>query len=700
VWLGRAVGSGNWAESLIEFVDFAKASGNPNALVNLSLDLTQVDADGSITTRYEFTPREREALEYARQNHVLAVVAAGNDGDVMSVLGQASQEFDNIITAGAANGVNRADYSSFGYGLDIVAEGGSIAEPVLSTVGDDVGTIAGTSVATAQVTGAASLLWEANPGLNYRQVIEALTSSATDLNVAGWDSETGAGLLNADAAVETARAMVPVVYTPAAFLTPTTWDGEGLVTPEERAASDEFNGQYYDWVPYTIVSGDSLSQIALDTMGDSSEAAYNFIAQHNGIADPNLIYAGQVIEIPTEGVAQTASSNYTPTGGTTGSTDGWELYTVQEGDSLSAIAQARTGSASDYQLIVNYPQNDIPNPDLIYPGQQIWVPKAGTASSPGSTILSVAQQYGLGSATSGLINYSGSVSYQLFEKGSVVSSQYGTFPLYGGIRQTYLSAGGLNGALGAPTSAEMGLGNGVIKQTFENGYIIWNGSTATAYYNGQGTPITDSPVNISSANNGGSLPTSTQEANAFFKLQYWNSTYNPDGPNFSSNCGPASLAMVIETLGLEPSGISTETSIDHARYLMFGYSNGTSQGVLILDNDSAYTNFEDVKNGIINSGGTPEQLTGWNNLDQCLGAGKPVISYGYYGSAWRNQFPSWAMTGTGETSHWNAILGKTAGGKYIVADPMYRGGTVEMSREQLSVYTYNGYPNFIAFARN
>nr|WP_236117319.1 S8/S53 family peptidase [Hassalia byssoidea] len=76
VWVGRAIGSGKWAESLREFVDEFKTSGQPNGLVNLSLDLTQQNPDGTITTRYEFTPQEREALEYARQNHVLIVAAA------------------------------------------------------------------------------------------------------------------------------------------------------------------------------------------------------------------------------------------------------------------------------------------------------------------------------------------------------------------------------------------------------------------------------------------------------------------------------------------------------------------------------------------------------------------------------------------------------------------------------------------------
>ena len=103
LWVGRAIGSGQWAESLVEFVNAAVESNQPNAVVNLSLDLTQINPDGSVTTRYEFTPEERAAIEYARQHNVLLVVAAGNDGGVMSVLGQSSQEFDNIITVGAGS---------------------------------------------------------------------------------------------------------------------------------------------------------------------------------------------------------------------------------------------------------------------------------------------------------------------------------------------------------------------------------------------------------------------------------------------------------------------------------------------------------------------------------------------------------------------------------------------------------------------
>jgi Subtilase family/Domain of unknown function (DUF4114)/MICOS complex subunit MIC19/MIC25 len=137
IWLGRAIGSGKWAESLREFVDTAQASGQPNAVVNLSFDLTQTNPDGTVTTRYELTPEERTALEYARQNGVLVVVAAGNNGGTMSALGQASQEFDNLITVGSVdNRGQRTDYSNFGYGLDLVARGGTPDEQILSTIGE------------------------------------------------------------------------------------------------------------------------------------------------------------------------------------------------------------------------------------------------------------------------------------------------------------------------------------------------------------------------------------------------------------------------------------------------------------------------------------------------------------------------------------------------------------------------------------
>lgn len=195
------------------------------------------------------------------------------------------------------------------------------------------------------------------------------------------------------------------------------------------------------------------------------------------------------------------------------------------------------------------------------------------------------------------------------------------------------------------------------------------------------------------------LPSTIDQANSFFKLQYYDVTYNSTSPNnnpniiggnksFTNNCGPTSLAMVMNTLGLEPKNVSVETSIDHARYLMYGKPGNASerQGIKVVDEDWRTTNWKQLDAGIRNAGGTSEEVRSWAILDQNINLGKPMILYGQYDSVWRNQFPNRNLTSNTNAAHFIALLGKTGSGKYIVADPLYRGGTVEMTKAQLTVF--------------
>lgn len=93
---------------------------------------------------------------------------------------------------------------------------------------------------------------------------------------------------------------------------------------------------------YTVKSGDTLSAIA-SKYGTTVQK----LVELNGIANPNLIYAGQVIKIT--GDADVSNSVY---------------YKVQSGDTLSAIA-SKYGTT--YQAIAKL--NGISNPNLIYAGQ-------------------------------------------------------------------------------------------------------------------------------------------------------------------------------------------------------------------------------------------------------------------------------------------------------------------------------------------
>ena len=76
---------------------------------------------------------------------------------------------------------------------------------------------------------------------------------------------------------------------------------------------------------------------------------YQNLAAINGIADPNKIYAGQVIKV---------------TG--TASNGGAQYYTIKSGDTLSGIA-AKYGTT--YQNLAA--MNGIADPNKIYAGQTI-----------------------------------------------------------------------------------------------------------------------------------------------------------------------------------------------------------------------------------------------------------------------------------------------------------------------------------------
>jgi hypothetical protein len=448
IWLGRATGSGSWADSLIEFVDFAKQTMQPHSVINLSFDLVQVNPDGSLTTRYELTPREWKALAYARQHGVLVVVASGNGGGVMSALGQSSQMFDNIITVGSTDGLNRVGYSNYGNGLTVMAPGGTIEHPILSTVDNGLGTLAGTSVSTAFVTGAISQIWTANPNLNYRQIIAVLENSSSDLNTLGWDTETGFGLLNLEKALELAKTTTGQAYQPETFLLPTTWGGDGDVLPLERATN--FSGTINDKNAVilnkglNIRSGPGFSKFpqVKDKNGKEQKISPNSSIEFD------LEVQGELVIDPNK-KEERSSTWYRLADGR-----GW----------VSALYVGNVIQISDQP-----PESKSSIPQPFYPA---WIQNQVVLKNP----------------TSGVNQYSDDTSFMYFEGGSIVNSPLGTFPLYGAIRQEYLRTGGLAGWLGQPKSGEIGQGNGVINQYFANGYIVWNGSKAISYRNGENSP--------------------------------------------------------------------------------------------------------------------------------------------------------------------------------------------------------------------
>ncbi len=105
---------------------------------------------------------------------------------------------------------------------------------------------------------------------------------------------------------------------------------------------------------YTVQSGDTLSGIA-----SQFGTTYQKIAADNGIADPNKIFAGQVLKIRSGSSSGSTSSS-------SGSTK--KYYTIRTGDTLSEIAKANGTTVKQLQS-----WNGIKNANLIYAGQKIRV---------------------------------------------------------------------------------------------------------------------------------------------------------------------------------------------------------------------------------------------------------------------------------------------------------------------------------------
>ena len=99
-----------------------------------------------------------------------------------------------------------------------------------------------------------------------------------------------------------------------------------------------------------IQRGDTLSEIAI--MYNTTVAR---LVELNSIANPNLIFAGETLLVPTSSKTQVSDN---------------EIYIVKRGDTLTSIAQ-KFGVSINSIISVN----NISNPNLIFVGQRLKIPR-------------------------------------------------------------------------------------------------------------------------------------------------------------------------------------------------------------------------------------------------------------------------------------------------------------------------------------
>jgi subtilisin family serine protease len=156
------------------------------------------------------------------------VIASGNENaNSLSNPASLAVKYGNVIAVGASwgnqdvNGLpqapgTRISYSgrwgsNYGDGLTVMGPSEVIATSATpGTYGASFSyetQFNGTSAATPNVTGVASLVWSINPTLTANQVQTTLSETAYDLGARGHDRVYGHGFVNADAAVRRALAL-------------------------------------------------------------------------------------------------------------------------------------------------------------------------------------------------------------------------------------------------------------------------------------------------------------------------------------------------------------------------------------------------------------------------------------------------------------------------------------------------------------
>lgn len=180
-------------------------------IINLSL--------GGPTT----TSTEKSAMDYAASNGVLVVAAAGNEyqegnpveypAALLQPLGSRGVGGRGLAVGASTTSGSRALFSNTGTYLSLVAPGENVFSALASTstpgrfprvtLPDSLdglyGYGSGTSFATPEVSGAAALVWAANPLLDAAGVAQVLKDSASSQGV--WSAELGWGVLDVAGAV-------------------------------------------------------------------------------------------------------------------------------------------------------------------------------------------------------------------------------------------------------------------------------------------------------------------------------------------------------------------------------------------------------------------------------------------------------------------------------------------------------------------
>lgn len=143
---------------------------------------------------HRYSPYMQDIVNYAEENGVLLVAAAGNEGSDVKY----PAAYPTVLAVGGI-GSNRSTINESNYGpeIDLVAPW----EVYTTALGGGYEVNYGTSMAAPQVAAVAAMVWSKHPNWTPAEVRNMLRQTAEDVHMRGWDERTGYGLVRADRAL-------------------------------------------------------------------------------------------------------------------------------------------------------------------------------------------------------------------------------------------------------------------------------------------------------------------------------------------------------------------------------------------------------------------------------------------------------------------------------------------------------------------
>jgi subtilisin len=284
----------------------------------------------------------KDAVQYADSKGLLMIAAAGNDGPCTDCVGYPAAYSEVMAVSSTASDDTLSDFSSTGPEVEIAAPGTDIE----STVPGGYDVYSGTSMATPHVSGAAGQVMAG--GATASEAKQALKDTAENIGLA--DNESGAGLLDAEAAVGGGGGSDDTTAPTAPSNLSSTGHTDSSVSLSWDASSDDGTGVDH----YNVYVDGSKATESTDTAetvsGLSSGTTYDFyVTAVDGAGNESS--ASGTVSVTTD-----QSTSSAPTvdshGVSTRTTGPWSRVTADwavsdaDGDLDSVVVEIRDGSGS------------------------------------------------------------------------------------------------------------------------------------------------------------------------------------------------------------------------------------------------------------------------------------------------------------------------------------------------------------------